>query len=211
MLAQGRSPAATNCDVLVIGAGAAGLTAARTLEEQGRSVIVLEARDRTGGRVWTNRTWEEMPVDLGASWIHGHRGNPLVELAKQFGVSTSVTNYDLAVAFRENGKLLPLSESLRAFSAIEQISAGLKKLAEQPTEMNAPRSFAEAIETSFRRSTNLRSSGASSEPFPAATLASSTVWLAASTFDCKPSSGKSTTASRRWWSTPPAAASKRSE
>src|SRR5262245_39031993 len=60
------------CDVLVIGAGASGLGAARSLADAGRSVIVLEARDRLGGRVWTNRAWRDAPVDLGASWIHGH-------------------------------------------------------------------------------------------------------------------------------------------
>jgi len=59
-------------DVVVIGAGAAGLTAARALAEAGRSVLVLEARDRIGGRIWTRREPDTgTPIELGAEFIHG--------------------------------------------------------------------------------------------------------------------------------------------
>lgn len=57
-------------DAIVIGAGVAGLAAARLLENAGRQVVVLEARDRVGGRVWTDRA-DGLITDLGASWIHG--------------------------------------------------------------------------------------------------------------------------------------------
>jgi monoamine oxidase len=60
-------------DVLVIGAGAAGLGAARALADSGRSVIVLEARDRIGGRVWTDHSFGPVPVERGAEFIHGER------------------------------------------------------------------------------------------------------------------------------------------
>ncbi|MCJ7670625.1 MAG: FAD-dependent oxidoreductase, partial [Acidimicrobiia bacterium] len=62
--------------VVVIGAGVSGLSAARRLDQMGYDVVVLEARDRIGGRVWTDRSIGH-PVDLGASWIHGIDGNPL--------------------------------------------------------------------------------------------------------------------------------------
>ena len=59
-------------DVLVIGAGAAGLIAASELAHAGRSVLVLEARDRIGGRIWTRTEPElEVPLELGAEFIHG--------------------------------------------------------------------------------------------------------------------------------------------
>ena len=62
----------THWDVVIIGAGVAGLTAARALAEAGRSVLVLEARDRVGGRVWTRHDSDSsVPVELGAEFIHG--------------------------------------------------------------------------------------------------------------------------------------------
>lgn len=56
---------------LVIGAGMAGLAAARDLHDAGETVTVLEARDRTGGRVFTDRAFAGIPVELGAEFIHG--------------------------------------------------------------------------------------------------------------------------------------------
>jgi monoamine oxidase len=69
-------------DVLVVGAGAAGIAAAHTLRQRGLAVIVLEARDRIGGRVWTSAAWPALPVDMGAGWIHGYARNPLTALAR---------------------------------------------------------------------------------------------------------------------------------
>lgn len=65
--------------VVVVGAGVAGLVAARDLVAAGLDVVVVEARDRVGGRLVTDRT-TGAPVDLGASWVHGAAGNPLVPL-----------------------------------------------------------------------------------------------------------------------------------
>ncbi|CAM2826057.1 flavin monoamine oxidase family protein [Skermania piniformis] len=88
--------AAAGPDVIVVGAGVAGLAAARRLAERGCRVTVFEARDRIGGRVWTSRAWTDAPVDLGASWIHGIDGNPISELAAQAGADTVVTDPDSA-------------------------------------------------------------------------------------------------------------------
>jgi monoamine oxidase len=56
---------------IVIGAGMAGLGAARKLYDAGETVTILEARDRTGGRVFTNRDLAGIPVEFGAEFIHG--------------------------------------------------------------------------------------------------------------------------------------------
>ncbi|TFD05590.1 MULTISPECIES: NAD(P)/FAD-dependent oxidoreductase [unclassified Cryobacterium] len=74
-------------DTIVVGAGVAGLTAARLLAKAGRSVVVLEARDRVGGRVYTNRA-DGLVTDLGASWIHGVTDNPVAAAAEVFGLPT---------------------------------------------------------------------------------------------------------------------------
>lgn len=70
--------------VVVVGAGMAGLAAAQALHLDGREVLVLEARDRLGGRVWTEEVGG-VPVDLGAAWIHGHRDNPAALLLEGYG------------------------------------------------------------------------------------------------------------------------------
>ena len=59
-------------DVLIVGAGAAGLAAARDLSVAGQTVIVLEARDRIGGRIFTYKDPSEpIPIELGAEFVHG--------------------------------------------------------------------------------------------------------------------------------------------
>jgi len=69
-------------DVLVIGAGGAGLTAARELISAGVSVLVLEARDRIGGRAFTD-TSLGVPWDRGCSWLHSPNVNPWVAYARR--------------------------------------------------------------------------------------------------------------------------------
>jgi monoamine oxidase len=71
----------TETEVVVVGAGLAGLAAARMLQDRGRSVVVLEARDRIGGRIWTNSSALDFPVDLGGWLLRSADINPLaVEL-----------------------------------------------------------------------------------------------------------------------------------
>jgi monoamine oxidase len=82
-------------DVLVIGAGAAGIAAARTHHDAGRDVLVIEARDHIGGRAVT---WShgDMRFDLGCGWLHSARRNPWTAIAKArgFTIATDTARWD---------------------------------------------------------------------------------------------------------------------
>lgn len=93
--------------VIVIGAGVSGLAAARHLMDAGCEVIVLEARDRLGGRLHTDRSLGT-PVEMGANWIHGTEKNPVSALAKAVGAKTFTTDSDDKMeVFRPGGKPVP--------------------------------------------------------------------------------------------------------
>src|SRR3979490_2348382 len=68
-------------DVAIIGAGAAGLGAARALENSGLSVIVLEPHDRAGGRAHTIMAAPDITFDLGRGWLHSADRNSFVTIA----------------------------------------------------------------------------------------------------------------------------------
>ncbi|MEM7016512.1 MAG: FAD-dependent oxidoreductase, partial [Pseudomonadota bacterium] len=78
--------------IAVIGAGFAGLTAARRLVDAGYEVTVFEARDRFGGRAFTKMDLGT-PVDLGASWLHGGAGNPLKPIASEAKIPSTESDY----------------------------------------------------------------------------------------------------------------------
>lgn len=76
-----------HADVLVVGAGIAGLAAAERLAAAGRRVLVLEARDRIGGRIHTAHDPEvEVPIELGAEFVHGHPAE-LMALIRRLGLT----------------------------------------------------------------------------------------------------------------------------
>jgi monoamine oxidase len=95
--------ATTRKRVLVVGAGVAGLAAAKTLAASGFEVVVLEARSRLGGRIATSSQWADAHVDLGASWIHGQTGNPLTALVRSIGMPTVTTRADSQIIYDSNG------------------------------------------------------------------------------------------------------------
>lgn len=96
---------ASGTRVIVIGAGMAGLAAARELAARGNDVVVLESRHRVGGRVATDRSLG-VPVDLGATWIEGARDNPIARLARAVGARTVVDEDDDPFAYDHDGRRL---------------------------------------------------------------------------------------------------------
>src|SRR5262245_26410623 len=80
-------PSPLHADVILVGAGVSGLCAARRLREAGKRVLVLEARDRLGGRVETRQLADGTPVDLGGQWI-GPKQDRVAKLARDLGITT---------------------------------------------------------------------------------------------------------------------------
>lgn len=90
--------------VAIIGAGISGIAAAKKLKANGFNVLVLEAQDKIGGRLRTNRTLG-VAFDEGASWIHGTNGNPISTLAQEAGMNTAFTDDESIVCYDINGIL----------------------------------------------------------------------------------------------------------
>jgi len=96
-------------DVIVIGGGFAGVTAARETARGGANTLLLEARDRLGGRTWTHR-WNETDIELGGGWVHWHQPHVWSEitragLAVELGEDAEVAGW-FAGDERHSGTLL---------------------------------------------------------------------------------------------------------
>jgi monoamine oxidase len=131
---------ATKYDVIVIGAGAAGLVAGRALAEAGWRVVILEARDRIGGRIWTRRvplaSGGSLAVELGAEFIHG-----LPEESWSIIRAANLGTHELAGTSLSysNGRLHAGSEQYRGTERL--LENMMQWLARQPS--GADMSFAE--------------------------------------------------------------------
>ena len=82
----------SNPDVVIIGAGSAGLAAAHTLAEKGLSFVLIEAKDRIGGRAFTDTESFGLPFDHGCSWLHKSDHNPYTPIAEEAGFT--LMNHD---------------------------------------------------------------------------------------------------------------------
>lgn len=97
----------TDKSVIVVGAGISGLAAAQKLSTKGFKVTILEAQDKVGGRLRSDRTLG-IAFDEGASWIHGINGNPITDLAQKAGMTsyetldTSRKSYDIGGVLRND-------------------------------------------------------------------------------------------------------------
>jgi monoamine oxidase len=117
-----RAQPAMDADVLIVGAGAAGLAAARECQRLGKSFLLFEARDRIGGRVFTDLSLGQ-PFDAGARYIHWAERNPWVDVARDLAVATAS---ETSGGFRvyANGKPVPETDrSLRrqAFATLSRL------------------------------------------------------------------------------------------
>ncbi|HEV7602346.1 MAG TPA: NAD(P)/FAD-dependent oxidoreductase [Bradyrhizobium sp.] len=104
-------------DVAIIGAGAAGLGAARALQNSGLSVLVLEARDRVGGRAHTILAAPGITFDAGCGWLHSANRNSFVQIARQLNFEIDKTRPPWREQSFETG--FPLSERQDFIAALD--------------------------------------------------------------------------------------------
>ena len=114
-------------DVAIIGAGAAGLGAARALENSGLSVIVLEARDRVGGRAHTIMAAPDITFDLGCGWLHSADRNSFVAIAGRLNFEIDKSH----PPWREQsfGDIFPPRERAEFIEALDQFFDRLEEAA----------------------------------------------------------------------------------
>lgn len=121
----GRSFAATDADVVVVGAGAAGIAAAQTLRAAGRKPIVLEARGRIGGRAFTDASLGAT-YDAGAMFIHWAERNPWVQIARDLGIETASEPQGGGFRVFTDGRPMADADRRRRRDAFNQIDRRLE-------------------------------------------------------------------------------------
>jgi monoamine oxidase len=85
----GAAPLPREADIVVVGAGAAGIAAARRIMAANRKVVVVEASNQIGGRCQTDVSTFDVPFDRGARWMHNPETNPMIKLARAAGLEIS--------------------------------------------------------------------------------------------------------------------------
>ncbi|HEV7407236.1 MAG TPA: NAD(P)/FAD-dependent oxidoreductase [Bradyrhizobium sp.] len=123
------APLQREADIVVIGAGAAGIAAARRIVAANRKVIVLEATGQIGGRCITDTTTFDVPFDRGARWIHNPDTNPMIRLARGAGLDVVPAPLGQKIRIgRRNARAGEVEELLatlvRANRAIDDASRG---------------------------------------------------------------------------------------
>lgn len=120
--------------LIVIGAGMAGLSAGQAAQRAGARVTVLEARDRIGGRIWTDRSMGA-PVDLGASWIHKPKGNPLSKLAAAVNAPMHQTGWSHVVGYDADGARIDHKSFWKAISRVDHVNETIEDAADRNQSM----------------------------------------------------------------------------
>lgn len=128
-------------DLIIVGAGVSGLVTARDAAKAGLKCLLLEGRDRIGGRVWTT------PMgDFGASWIHGSgKRNPITQLAEKAGIKTVGTDYEAEALFSSTG----LIRDDKAEKASRIFEKHLNKVVRQCSALRGEKDYDASLRDAF--------------------------------------------------------------
>jgi monoamine oxidase len=143
-----------SADVLVIGAGLAGLAAAQSLTRAGRRVVILEARGRLGGRVWTKDLGPDARVDLGAQWIHEQETPITEEWIRRPATPLRPTDFDSIKGYRADGSPIRNNDLIDAFGLFDRLETHLTKESRRGFRVDEPISVGDAIDD-WRRKTSI--------------------------------------------------------
>jgi monoamine oxidase len=153
-------------DILIIGAGAAGLAAAAELAQSGRRVLLLEARDRIGGRMWTLNTPDlAVPIEYGAEFIHGEALTTMAILRRGGGTAIESTDthfslHDGEVAAR-NDFFHDVQRAMRGSTELQKQDISFDDFLEQSKDLSAEvrrsaKSMAEGFDAADTRHASAR-------------------------------------------------------
>ena len=159
ILALGCGKQRLQTGVVVIGAGISGIAAAEHLKSRGVDVLVLEARDRVGGRIHSLTSETGHVFEIGAGWIEGTEENPLVGLAEKLNLPTQSDDGENTIWFDAAGRKMPADATEKIGSHFEGWVSHLETLrATQRTDVpleTALESYAAAAEMDNEAKTGL--------------------------------------------------------
>src|SRR6185312_8633262 len=130
----------SSVDVAIIGAGAAGLGAAHALKNSGLSFVVLEARDRVGGRGYTVMAAPDVVFDVGCGWLHSANKNSFVKIAEE--LNFEIDRHLPPWRERAYGKAFPQIDREEFICALEEFYQRASDAAEQGQDSPADRYLA---------------------------------------------------------------------
>lgn len=130
-------------DVAIVGAGAAGIAAARRIRAAGRRCVLLEGSGRIGGRCVTDLATFGVPFDRGAHWLHRPTRNPLIRLARELGLEVypAPSEHGLRIGARPATR----SEHAELKAALARAHRAIDRAAEEPADRSIAQALSQAL------------------------------------------------------------------